>query len=291
MVPPRKRARTAVDAVWDKYWAVVEMKQDARRLVEKASHLHAALTHSAWEEVSGVCQTMDSLAGRRKAVLQHVQSLTLAELRASPQTAVVSLRHDYGIAVTSLGSAKDKVGLIIEGIPMRHTYPAMPESEDELLGQYRRMEQYARCTVAMDRFAALHTGLSGDMVEELRRRVEGVSDVLGRELEIGGPLYVSGWTLKAALRSKIQNMDTCIKRCVRATAELDHALDIASNKQMVPTMPLYQCYVCLCDYMFGLSWCTQCVGALCSGCVPPLVAHACDSGGVAAFNGEATQYA
>ena len=45
----RKRRRKAADAVWGKYWAVVEMKEEARRAVAKATPVYVALTHYAWE--------------------------------------------------------------------------------------------------------------------------------------------------------------------------------------------------------------------------------------------------
>ena len=292
MEPPQKRSRKAVDAVWDKYWSVVEMKEESRRLVAKAASVHVALTHSAWEEIEGVCQVLDGLDMRRTAVLKRLQSLTLAELLASTHTAAANLRGEYGGAATLLGFAKDNIGFLVEGIPMRPSYPAIQETEEELLGHYRRMERFARCTAAMDRFSVLHTGLRGDcVVGELRRRVEGVSDALSHELECGCQLNVSAWRMKAVLRTKMQKLDACIDRCARATAELDHALDIASGTQMVPKLPLHQCYICMCYHMFGLTTCSMCWGAVCGGCVQQLVRHCLDCGGVSeSTTGEVTHY-
>ena len=196
----RKRRRKAAGAVWGKYWAVVEMKEEARRAVSKAYPVYAALTHYAWDNMSGVCNLLEYLDRRRHTVLQRVQSFTLAELRSSPQTAVTSLRGEYGDVATVLGVVKDNVCVLVEGIPMRPSYPAISESEEELVAHYERSEIFASCTIALDRFSELHRGLCG--TDELCKRVEGVSDVLGRELDLGRQLEFSGWQLKAALRIK-----------------------------------------------------------------------------------------
>ena len=48
----RKRRRKAADAVWGKYWAVIEMKEEVRRAVAKATPVYVALTHYAWDDMS-----------------------------------------------------------------------------------------------------------------------------------------------------------------------------------------------------------------------------------------------
>ena len=101
MEPPQKRSRKAVDAVWDQYWSVVEMKEESRRLVAKAASVHVALTHSAWEEIEGVCQVLDGLDMRHTAVLKRLQSLTMGELLASTHTAAANFRGEYGGGFTN----------------------------------------------------------------------------------------------------------------------------------------------------------------------------------------------
>ena len=88
----------------------------------------------------------------------------------------------------------------------------------------------------------------------------------------------------------MKQLDAYAERCVQATAQLDNILDIVSDTLMSPLMSAHQCYVCMDTHMFGITYCTRCSGTVCSGCTPQLVAHACDSGGVAEFNGEATPY-
>ena len=111
--------------------------------------------------------------------------------------------------------------------------------------------------------------------------------VLGRELSMGYQLEFNVWKLKPALLKKMKRLDAYVEHCVRATAQLDNVLDIVSDAHMIPTMPMRQCYVCMDDFMFGVTYCNICAGTVCSGCTPKLVAHACDSGGVADSNGEA----
>ena len=284
----RKRRRKAAGAVWGKYWAVVEMKEEARRAVSKAYPVYVALTHYAWDNMSGVCNLLEDLDRRRHTVIQRVQSFTLPELRSSPQTAVTSLRCEYGDVATVLGVVKDNVCVLVEGIPMRSSYPAISESEEELVAHYELSEIFASSSDALDRFSELHRGFCG--ADELCKRGEGVSDVLVRELDLGRQLVFSGWKLKAALLIKMKQLDAYAERCVQATAQLDNILDIVSDTLMSPLMSAHQCYVCMDTHMFGITYCTRCSGTVCSGCTPQLVAHACDSGGVAEFNGEATPY-
>ena len=80
----RKRRRKAAGTVRGRYWAVVEMKEEARRAVSKATPVYVALTHYAWDNMSGVCNLLDDLGRRRRTVIQRVQSFTLPELRSSP---------------------------------------------------------------------------------------------------------------------------------------------------------------------------------------------------------------
>ena len=128
----RKRRRKAADAVWGKYWAVIEMKEEVRRAVAKATPVYVALRHYAWDNMSGVCNLLEDLDRRRHTVIQRAQSFTLAELRSSPQTAVTSLRGEYYDVATVLGVVKDNVCVLVEGIPMRPPCLAISESEEEL---------------------------------------------------------------------------------------------------------------------------------------------------------------
>ena len=287
MEPPQKRARKDADAVWDKYWMVVEMKENARLLVEKEAGLHAALAHSVWERVVGVCRLMSELDRRRPPLRRRFQSCTVAELRSSPQAAAARLRAEYDEAATALGVARDTVASMIEGLRMRQSYPDVPDSEEELLEQYERIAKYASCTVAMDRFSMLHTGLRRDFLDGLGRRIEAASGALDHEVEVGCQLKFSAWRMKAMLCTKLENLEALADRCACAIAELDQMLDIAADAQMVASMPQHQCYLCLGTHMFGLTFCSTCPGAVCDGCVQKMVHNACDSGGVsAATNGE-----
>ena len=182
MAPPCKRARAAADRAWGTYVDVIGMKEEARRFVQKAAPLYAALTHSSWRNVDRVCSLLEHMDRLRHRVLHQAQSLTLAEMRSTPQTALSGLREQYGDVATALGMAKDKVNVLIEGIPMRSAYAATPESEEELLDHYERCCKFGNCTFALGLISELYRGLPG--AEELRKRAEVVSEVLGRE-EIG----------------------------------------------------------------------------------------------------------
>ena len=263
------------------------MKENARQIVEKAAHIHTALAHSVWESVCGIYLRLGELDSRRTPLRLRFQSCTLAELRSSPQAATARLRAEYDDAATVLGAAKDMVGSMIEGVPMLPPYPVVLESEEELLEQYERMAEYARCTLALDRFSMLHTSLCGDFVDGLCRRIEGAAVALAREVEVGCQLKFRTWQMKAMLCTKMENLEACADRCACARTELDQMLGIAAGAQLVAAMPKHQCYICLGIHLFGLTFCSTCSGAVCDGCVQELVHNACASGDVSAStNGE-----
>ena len=133
MEPPCKRACTAAYRAWGTCVDVIGMKEEARLFVQKAAPLYAALKHSSWRNVERVCSLLEHMDRLRHRVLQQAQSLTLAEMRSTPQTALSGLRGQYGDVATALGMAKDKVNVLIEGIPMKSACAATPESEDQLM--------------------------------------------------------------------------------------------------------------------------------------------------------------
>ena len=152
----------------------------------------------------------------------------------------------------------------------------------------------------MDRYTQLQPGICqrGGMaephgkVEEIDGRAKGVHEVLLHDLRLGDELCLPHWKLKAALRAKLSDLDSCVENCGRAISTLGIIQGLAAGTVLgvPPGLPVHQCYICMESHSLGLTYCSTCSGTVCAVCIPELVAHACDSGGVASLNGEAAHY-
>ena len=296
MEHPRKRPRTtsaAVLQIWDKYWRVVELKAHAHVVMEKAAHVHSALTHKAWPHVNGVCRTLLTLDEQLAGVVHWAQTHTLAEMRMSQHPATArGLILDYEQARADLVFSKAEIPDLVEGIAMRHQYPVINETEEQLMSCYHELERFAQRTDVLGRFSVLHTGIcraGAGMVGELSTRLHAVGDDLDLELRSWRTLDWAQWKFKAILRGKMSDLDSRIDSSACAVAELVQIRDFITGCGPQKTLPVSlqrRCYICLDDFSCGLTPCDTCEGTVCESCTPSLVANACDSG-LGASNGEA----
>ena len=289
MEPQQKKRRKNVDVVWDKYWAVLEKKGRARHIVATAAPVHAALLHTAWEQVEGMAQQLSEFGSHRKFVRQRFQSFTLAEVKSSPIAGAALLMIQYDDAAAVLRCAKSTIEDLMEDVQMQQSYDDVPGSEEEVLEQYGQMANYAKCFDVLNRFAVLHSGIRGDLVSGVCQHITKMAALLDREVELGHSLEFDAWHLEALLFAKIKKLDATIDDCVGAAQELAHMLGVAADTHAAAALPVQRCYVCLDEFMFGLTFCSECSsGTVCDGCCQELVIKACESRAVSATtNGEA----
>ena len=271
----------------------MELKAHAHVVVEKAARVHAALTHKAWPHVDGVCSTLLTLGEQLAGLVHWAQTHTLTEIRMSQHTATArGLILDYEQATADLVFSKAELSDMVEGIAMRYQYPAINETEEQLLVCYHELERFAQRTDVLDRFIELHNGLcraGAGIVGDLSTRLHEVGDDLELELRSWRMLDWAQWKFKAILRGKMSDLNSSIDSSARAVAELVQIRDFITGCGPQKTLPVSlqrRCYICLDDFSCGLTPCDTCDGTVCEACTQSLVANACASG-LGASNGEA----